>query len=199
MTRVPRVRFDSPRLRTARLRLRAWRPGDRAPFAALNADPDVMAWLPRTLTREESDALADRIEAAFERQGFGLFAVEAPGVAPFLGFVGLSVPRLEAAFTPCVEVGWRLARQWQGRRYASEAARAALDFGFEEVGLREIVSFTAAGHDASRRVMERIGMRRDPADDFDHPSLPDGSPLRRHVLYRITRADWRGRGGPGSG
>jgi RimJ/RimL family protein N-acetyltransferase len=188
-------------LRTERLLLREWRDADLAPFAAMNADPAVMALLPGTLTREQSDALAERIRVQFAQRGFGLWALEVPGVAPFAGFVGLSVPAFEAHFTPAVEIGWRLAREHQGRGYASEAARAALAHGFERVGLDEIVSFTVPANTASRRVMEKIGLRRDPAGDFDHPGLPEGSPLRRHVLYRLTRAEWRARrrGGLGPG
>jgi RimJ/RimL family protein N-acetyltransferase len=184
-------------LRTGRLLLREWRDADLAPFAAMNADPAVMALLPATLSREQSDALAARIRAQFAQRGFGLWALELPGVADFAGFVGLSVPAFEAHFTPAVEIGWRLARRHQGFGYASEAARAVLAHGFERVGLDEIVSFTVPANTASRRVMEKIGMLRDPAGDFDHPSLPEGSPLRRHVLYRLSRAAWRGRCGGG--
>ena len=180
---------DLPReLRTERLRLRRWRPDDRAPFAALNADPRVAAFLPGTLSRAASDALAARIEAHFATRGFGLWAVELPGEIPFAGFVGLSVPAFEAAFTPCVEVGWRLAHACWGHGYATEGARAALDFGFARLGLAEIVSFTVPGNARSRQVMERLGMTHDAADDFDHPALPEGHALRRHVLYRARRA-----------
>lgn len=168
--------------------LRRWRDDDRAPFAALNADPRVVEFLPGPLSRAQSDALAERIAAHFVEHGFGLWAVEAPGEIPFAGFVGLSVPAFDAAFTPCVEVGWRLASSCWGRGYASEAARAALACGFERLGLAEIVSFTVPANLRSRRVMERLGMSRDPADDFDHPALPDGHPLRRHVLYRARPA-----------
>lgn len=171
-------------LTTVRLRLRPWRVEDREPFATLNADPAVMEHFPSTLDRQQSDALADRIAAGLDERGWGLWALEVPGVTPFAGFVGLSVPRFEAAFTPAVEVGWRLARPWWGRGYASEAAREVVRFGLDELALDEVVSFTAEGNARSRRVMERIGLTRDPADDFDHPDLPDGHPLRRHVLYR---------------
>lgn len=177
-------------LRTSRLLLRRWRDEDRAPFAALNADPVVMEHFPSVMRPTESDALVDRIEAAFEEHGFGLWAVEAPGVAPFLGFVGLSVPRFEASFTPCVEIGWRLARQAWGHGYATEAARAVLADGFERVGLDAIVSFTFVGNTRSRRVMERVGMRHEPALDFEHPSLPEGHRLRPHVFYRLRRDAW---------
>jgi ribosomal-protein-alanine N-acetyltransferase len=179
-----------PEIETERLLLRAWRDGDRALFAALNADPRVMEHFPSLLSRAESDTLVLRIGEHFARHGFGLWAVEAPGVTDFLGFVGLSIPRFAARFQPCVEIGWRLAREHWGRGYAPEAARAALRFGFERVRLDEIVSFTVPANAKSRRVMEKIGMRHDPADDFDHPSLPDGHPLRRHVLYRVTREEW---------
>jgi RimJ/RimL family protein N-acetyltransferase len=153
----------------------------------LNADPRVMEHFPAPLSSEESDALVARIEAHFDQRGFGLWAVEVPDVAPFVGFVGLSVPRFEAHFTPCVEIGWRLAAEHWGKGYATEGARAVLAFGFETLALAEIVSFTTTGNVPSRRVMEKIGMTHDPADDFDHPALPAGHPLRRHVLYRIAR------------
>lgn len=174
-------------LRTDRLRLRRWLPTDRAPFAALNADPRVVEYLPGALSREESDALVAQIEAHFDQHGFGLWAVEICNVASFAGFVGLRVLRFQAHFTPCVEIGWRLDAEYWGHRYATEGARAVLAFGFEVLGLEEIVSFTVPGNASSRRVMERIGMTHNPADDFDHPLLPDGHPLRRHVLYRIVR------------
>ena len=176
-------------LRTARLVLREWRDDDLAPFAALNADPAVMEHFPASLTRAESDALAARIRAHLAERGFGLWAVELPGVAPFAGYVGLAVPTFEAHFTPCVEVGWRLAREHWGRGYATEGARAALAEGFGRHGLEEIVSITVPANRRSRAVMERLGMTHDPADDFDHPRVPEGSPLRRHVLYRLARPD----------
>jgi len=139
-----------------------------------------------TLSREDSDAFVGRIEKQFEERGFGLWAVEAPGVAPFVGFVGLSVPSFEAHFMPAVEVGWRLDRPYWGRGYATEAARASLADGFERVGLTEIVSFTTPINLPSIAVMERLGMTRDPNDAFDHPGVPKGHPIRRHVLYRIA-------------
>jgi RimJ/RimL family protein N-acetyltransferase len=173
-------------IKTARLKLRPWRDADLEPFAALNADPRVMEFFPKRLSREESDAVATRIRHHFDRHGFAQWAVEVPDLAPFIGFVGLSAPSFEAHFTPCVEVGWRLAYEHWGRGYASEAAVAALDFGFGELGLAEIVSFTTTVNDRSIRVMERIGMTHAPEDDFDHPALAEGHPLRRHVLYRIS-------------
>jgi RimJ/RimL family protein N-acetyltransferase len=155
----------------------------------MNADPRVTEYLRVTSSREESDALVAGIEAHFDRHGFGLWAVEIAGVAPFAGFAGLSVPRIEAHFTPCVEIGWRLAAEHWGRGYATEAARAVLAFGFQSLALEEIVSFTVPANLRSRRVMQKIGMVHNPDDDFDHPSLPEGHPLRRHVLYRIARPE----------
>ena len=174
-----------PELRTDRLLLRGWRPDDRVALAQINADPRVMEFLGAPMTREQSDAMVDRIEAKFARQGFGFWAVEVPGVAPFIGFVGLNIPDFEASFMPAVEIGWRLGVGYWGCGYASEAAHAALDFGFNVVGLDEIVAFTTEHNVRSRSAMERIGMRRDPRNDFEHPTVPIDSPLRPHVLYRI--------------
>ncbi|RZU76711.1 ribosomal-protein-alanine N-acetyltransferase [Micromonospora kangleipakensis] len=173
-------------LRTERLRLRRWREADRAAFAQMNADPEVMEHFPAPLTRRDSDLLVDRIEAGFEQHGFGLWAIEVVTTGQFVGLTGLSVPGFEAHFIPAVEVGWRLARPAWGQGYATEAARAAIDYGFTRAALPMIVSFTAAINARSRAVMERLGMARDPADDFDHPDLPPGHRLRRHVLYRIS-------------
>jgi RimJ/RimL family protein N-acetyltransferase len=174
------------RLRTERLLLRRWLPQDREPFAALNADPVVMAHFPDVLTRAQSDALVDHIEAGFVQHGFGLWAVEADGA--FVGFTGLSVPSFEADFLPAVEVGWRLARHAWGHGWATEAATACLEAAFGPLGLREVVSFTAAGNVRSQAVMRRSGMAH--AGAFDHPRLPEGSPLRRHVLYRAEADSW---------
>jgi len=171
-------------LGTDRLLLRRWRDGDREPFAAMNADPRVMEHFPAVLTPQETDAMIARIDEHFQRHGFGLWAVEVIGGPSFIGFVGLSVPRFEAHFTPCVEIGWRLAADYWGRGYATEAARAAVAFGFESLGLAEIFSFTATQNIRSRQVMQRLGMTHDPAEDFDHPLLPAGHRLCRHVLYR---------------
>lgn len=183
--RLTETFMETPELRTRRLWLRGWSDADLAPFAALNADPAVTEYLGGALTREQSDALARRIREHFDRHGFSLWAVEVMEPAQFAGFLGLAIPEFEAHFTPCVEIGWRLAREHWGHGYATEGARAARAFGFEQLGLDEIVSFTAVANRRSRAVMERIGMQRDPADDFDHPSLPVGHPLRRHVLYRM--------------
>jgi len=172
-------------LTTERLMLRHWRATDREPFARMNGDPRVMRYFPAPLTRVESDALTAMIAEHVDTYGWGTWAVEIPGVAEFAGFIGLWRPRFTAHFTPCVEIGWRLAAEVWGHGYATEGARAALTFGFETLGLREIVSFTTETNGPSRRVMERIGMTHDPRDDFDHPSLPADHPLCRHVLYRI--------------
>ena len=182
-----------PELATARLRLRGWRDADRDPWAALNADPEVMAHFPTTLTRATSDRLVDLTMDGWAENGFGLWAMERVEDGLFLGFTGLSRPSFEAHFTPAVEVGWRLARHAWGHGFATEAARAALAFGFETLGLEEIVSFTVPANARSRAVMERIGMHHDPADDFDHPKLPEGHLLRPHVLYRLRRTEWAAR------
>ncbi len=180
-----------PELETERLRLRRWRSEDRAPFAALNRDPEVVEFLPSALTRAQSDELVDRIEAHFEEKGFGLWAAEVIKTKRFIGFIGMSVPNFEAHFTPAVEIGWRLAREAWGDGYATEGARAALDYAFERLVLDEIVSFTVPANTRSRAVMERIGLQHDAADDFDHPKLEKDDPLCRHVLYRLSADAWR--------
>jgi RimJ/RimL family protein N-acetyltransferase len=174
-------------LRTERLQLRPWRDQDLPAFAALNADPRVMEFFLKPLDRAESDAMVQRISENFTRHNFGLWAVEAFGVAEFIGATGLSVPRYETPFTPCVEIAWRFAYEYWGFGYATEAARLALDYGFRTAGLRQIVAFTYEGNLRSRKVMERLGMRYLPEDDFDHPLVPPGHLLRRHVLYRLDR------------
>jgi RimJ/RimL family protein N-acetyltransferase len=178
-------------LRTERLVLRRWRRSDLEPFAALNADAEVMAHFPSTLDRAASDAAAAAADAAFDQHGFGPWALEAADNATFVGFTGLAVPRVEAHFTPAVEIGWRLARAAWGHGYATEAATATLDDAFDRVGLRQVVPYTAAGNGRSQAVMQRLGMTRDPADDFEHPNLPAGHRLRRHVVYRIDAATWQ--------
>jgi ribosomal-protein-alanine N-acetyltransferase len=180
-------------LSTDRLLLRRWRPEDREPFAALNADPVVMEHFPATLTQGESDALADRIERDMDDRGWGLWAVEVPGRAAFIGFVGLNPTNFDAHFTPALEVGWRLDRPYWGFGYASEGAAAALDLAFGRLELEEIVSMTTPANQRSQRVMQRLGMVRRPEDDFDHPRVAAGSPIRPHVLYRLARRDWLGR------
>lgn len=180
---MPPIEFS-----TERLRLRIWRDTDRAPFAALNADPQVMQYFPATQDRAASDASIDAWQAQFAERGWSNWAVELLATGDFIGFVGLSVPRRVLPFSPCVEIGWRLARAHWGRGYATEAARGALRVGFGQLGLDEIVSFTALGNAASRAVMLRIGMH-DAHADFDHPALPEGHALRRHCLYRLGRKD----------
>ncbi|WP_327005541.1 GNAT family N-acetyltransferase [Dactylosporangium sp. NBC_01737] len=220
-------------LRTSRLVLRRWRDEDRAPFAALNADPEVMRYFPRPLTRAESDMMVDRIEASFDEHGYGLWAVDVvesgptgPGTGSgpgsgagsggFIGFVGLAWQRFPAHFTPALEIGWRLARHAWGHGYATEAAVAARNFAFRPAaadtagaagaagavaggaaaaggaavygaGMDEIVSMTTRTNEPSQAVMRRIGMTRDPADDFRHPNLEPDHPLVEHVLYRLHR------------
>lgn len=178
-------------LETPRLRLRRWRDDDRAAFSSLNADPVVMEHFPAPLSRAESDALVDRIEAGLDEREWGLWAAEIRDSGAFIGFIGLNPATFDAPFTPAVEVGWRLARAHWGRGYAIEGARAAVEFGFVDLELDEIVSFTTHGNTRSRRVMERLGMRRDPADDFDNPNIPPGHPMRPHVLYRLDRDAFR--------
>jgi RimJ/RimL family protein N-acetyltransferase len=175
---------------TERLILRHWRPSDREPFSRLNADARVMEFMPALLSRDESDRMADRIEEHFRQHGLGLCAAELREDHSFIGFVGLSVTAFQAAFTPCVEIGWRLAAERWGQGLATEGARAILRYGFKIAGLKEMVSFTVPGNVRSRRVMEHLGMTRNPADDFDHPRLPEGHPLRRHVLYRLRRSEF---------
>ena len=182
-----------PTIETERLRLRAFRDGDREPFAELNADREVMELFPAVLSRRESDAFLDRILRRWDEDGHGLWAIERKADAAFLGFAGLATHRFEAHFTPAVEVGWRLAREAWGNGYATEAGSASLRFGFETLDLTEIVSFTTVSNERSRRVMERLGMTRDPADDFDHPNLPAGHPIRPHVLYRLNKGRWLSR------
>jgi len=168
--------------------LRRWTPRDLPAFAEMNADSRVMEFLPKLLSREESDAFANRIGDHFDCHGFGFWAVEIAGIDTFAGFVGLSVPRFQAHFTPCVEVGWRLAYEHWGHGYATEAATAAINFGFTKIGMDQIVSFTVPNNHRSRRVMERLGMTHSPADDFEHPAFAVGHRLRQHVLYRLPRA-----------
>lgn len=178
-------------LTTARLTLRQWLPGDLEPFAALNADPAVMEFMPALLSREQSAQFIAGAAADLERRGFGIWAVEERAGGSFAGCVGLNVPSFDAPFTPCVEILWRLARHAWGRGFATEAARACLGLGFGTLGLEEVVAFTVPGNTRSRALMERLGMRRDALGDFAHPRLPPAHPLAHHVLYRLPRAAWR--------
>lgn len=179
--------MDQAQIRTSRVLLRQWRDEDRKPFAALNADPQVMEHFPNVLSTAESDALADRIATGLEQRGWGLWAVEVTATNEFAGFVGLSPVNFEAAFTPAVEIGWRLARTYWGSGLATETAGAVLDQAFTVLDLNEVVSLTSATNLRSQRVMQKLGMHHDEADDFDHPALPENHPLRRHVLYRLRR------------
>ena len=175
---------------TSRLRLRQWKPTDREPFAALNADPIVMAHFPARLTREESDAVADQCERLIAERGWGAWATESQATGEFIGFVGLHIPQEDLPLSPCVEILWRLARAHWHQGFATEAARGALQVGFEVLSLPEIVSFTVPANIRSRAVMERVDMQMD-AGTFEHPRLPVGHPLRMHVSYRLSRERWR--------
>lgn len=178
-------------LRTNRLILRPWKESDLGPFAEINADPRVMEYFPSVLSREESDRLANDILSKAEENGFGLWAVSLPGIADFIGFIGLNIVTFPARFTPATEIGWRLAFSHWGKGYATEGAKAVIRYGFEKKDFEEIVSFTAVENVRSRRVMEKIGMDHDPEDDFDHPRVPRGLPLERHVLYRLKKSRFR--------
>lgn len=182
-----------PTITTQRLVLRRWVKEDLAPFAALNSDPEVMEHFPSTINETETAILIARFELSFEENGFGIWAVEIAWARTFIGFCGLLPVGFDAPFTPAVEVGWRFAHASWGNGYATEAAVAAMTYGFNEGGLDEIVSFTVPANDRSWRVMERLGMRHDPDGDFEHPSLPEGDPLQPHVLYRITASEWAAR------
>ena len=177
-------------LKTERLVLRQWKEADREPFARMGADPRVMEYLGETVSREQSDEMADRIEAHFQAHGFGLCAAELEESGEFIGFIGLAVPAFEAAFTPCVEIGWRLAAEYWGAGLATEGAIEIVRYAFEELRLLELVSFTAIRNERSRHVMAKLGMTHDATENFDHPKLAAGDPLRRHVLYRLTREAW---------
>ena len=172
-------------LETERLILRRWQDSDREPFAAMNADPRVMEFFPGTLTREESDRLIDDIEGHFDNRGFGLFAAELKAERALIGFIGLHVASFQAHFTPCVEIGWRIAVPYWGKGLATEGSLEVIRFAFEWLRLESLVSFTVPENVASRRLMEKLGMTHDPAEDFDHPKLPPGHRLRRNVLYRL--------------
>jgi RimJ/RimL family protein N-acetyltransferase len=181
---------DGPTLHTERLILRRWKDQDGDDFAALNSDPVVMEHFPGVLTREESDQLIRHMELHFEEFGFGLWAVEIRWAEKLIGFAGLAVPTFNTHFTPAVEVGWRLTRDEWGNGYATEAARAAIGFGFEHARIEEILSWTVPANERSQRVMARLGMKRTPELDFDHPRFLEDERLRRHIVYRLTREDW---------
>lgn len=176
-------------IETKRLILRQWCDGDLASFAALNADARVMEYFPATLSREASDAVAKRLMDHIQTHGWGMFAATLAKTREFVGFIGIMTCLLEAPFnnkmSPVVEIGWRLAHPFWGKGYATEGALACLEYGFKRLGLEEIVAYTATNNKRSRAVMERIGMNRDPKDDFSHPKLPLDHPIAEHVLYRI--------------
>jgi ribosomal-protein-alanine N-acetyltransferase len=173
---------------TERLILRPWRDADREPFSRMVSDPRVMEFFPSTLTREESDSLVDRIQAHYEKHGFTFFAAELRESGEFTGFIGVANVPFESHFTPAVEIGWRLSFTHWKRGLATEGARAALRHAFEELRLPEVVALTVPANVRSRRVMEKLGMSYNPVDDFEHPRLPEGHPIRPHVLYRVTPA-----------
>jgi len=175
---------------TDRLILRQWCQEDLEPFAKLNADPRVMEYFPGLKTQEESDTSVKLMSDHIHKFGWGFWAVSLTQTDEFIGFIGIEDVHFQAAFTPAVEIGWRLAFDYWGKGYATEGARAALRYGFENLHLPEIVSFTAVKNMKSRAVMERIGMHHHSKDDFDHPKLPEKHPLRRHVLYRMEKIDW---------
>lgn len=172
-------------IETPRLILRQWKGADKRQFARINSDPKVMEFFPAPLTRSQSDALVQKIQAHFRKHGFGMYAAEFKSNHTFIGFIGLNLPSFRAHFTPCVEIGWRLSPEAWGQGLATEGALALLQYAREVLRLHELVSFTVPVNVRSRRVMEKLGMSHDPADDFDHPQLPPGHPLRKHVLYRL--------------
>jgi len=177
-------------LETERLLIRQWLPEDREPFAALNADPEVMEFFPNPLSRAESDSMADRVQGLIDEKGYGFWAVQEKSSGSFVGFVGLNEPGYELPFNPCLEIGWRLAKPFWGKGYASEAANKALDFAFETMKPDEIVSFTAKTNIRSQAVMKRLGFINS-GEDFDHPALADGHPLQRHVLFKLSMESWK--------
>jgi RimJ/RimL family protein N-acetyltransferase len=177
---------------TERLAFRVWADRHREPMAALNADPEVMRYFPSTYSREHTDAAIDRWHSQQLAHGWAFSAVELRGSGEFIGMIGISTPRDPLPCSPCVEIGWRLARRYWGQGYATEGAKACLTFGFTQLGLAEIVSFTALANAPSRAVMERIGMTNTNAD-FEHPGVPKGNPLRMHCLYRLARREWEQR------
>ena len=175
---------------TERIIIRNWQPLDSLPFAVMNADKQVMEFFPSPLTTIETEAMIARINKHLEQHHFGLWAAELKETGEFIGFIGLSIPNLSASFMPCIEIGWRLAQPYWGRGLATEGAKAVLAYGFNQLKLEEIVSFTTINNVRSRQVMEKIGLSHNVADDFNHPNLPLTHPLSRHVLYRLSRAQW---------
>lgn len=178
-------------LETDRLILRKWRAGDSAPFAAMNSCPKVMEFFPKLMTHEESDQMIGRIQKQMDEIGFCYYAAELKATKEFIGFIGLARPNFQAHFTPCTEIGWRLAFAHWNKGLATEGAKRVLQYAFRELGLVEIVSFTTIKNLPSRKVMEKIGMKYDMNGDFIHPRVPEGHPIAPHVLYRLPRQDWQ--------
>lgn len=181
--------MSAPSLTTKRLLLRQWKASDLSLFAKMNADTRVMEYFSSTLSISESNALAEKIQKELKEKKYGLWAVEVLGVAPFIGFVGLHYQDFPGTFTPCIEIGWRLAYEHWGKGYAFEAASKVMQYSFQTLKLRELVSFTTAKNQRSRKLMERLGMTRRTEDNFEHPKLPGGHPLRPHVLYRLKNQE----------
>jgi RimJ/RimL family protein N-acetyltransferase len=177
-------------LNTQRLTLRRWQESDFAPFAAMNADPEIMQYFPAVLNAEQTKTMIEKIEASFDKKGFGLWAIEVNDTKKFVGFAGLSEPNFVAPFTPCVEIGWRVATEFWGQGYAPEAAKEILTDAFKRLNLSEVVSFTAKANSNSIRVMRKLGMTRTPEDDFFHPSIDKEDRLAEHVLYRLSKKQW---------
>lgn len=178
-------------LHTARLHLRNWQPADLVTFAELNADPQVMQFFPDRLDRQQSDALAARIQRHTEQYGFGVWVLESHEQPGLIGILGLQHVLFDSAFSPAVEIAWRLLPAYWHQGLATEAAQAALRFAFEQLALPQVLAFTVPANQPSQALMQRLGMQRDPAEDFLHPLLPKNHPLRPHVLYRIDRANWQ--------
>ncbi len=178
-------------IKTERLLLRQWRKEDLSEFALLNADPLVMKYFPKVLSAEESDVLAEKIIKLISERGWGFWAVETINTQSFIGFVGLHEPHYELPVNPCVEIGWRLARKYWGQGYATEAGQASLKCAFNDLELDEVYSFAVVANRKSRAVMERLGLR-DTMSNFEHPVIPEDSPLREHVLYKIDKRSWVG-------
>lgn len=177
-------------LETERLILRKWKEADLEPFCKITSDPEVRRYYPGVLTADETKALVTKVEAHFNKESFGLFALELKSTGEFIGYTGLMKPTIQAHFMPCVEIGWQLSKKHWGNGYAPEAAAKALEDGFVRIGLDEIVSFTTVSNDKSIRVMQKLQMTRNPKDDYSHPALPEGHPLKPHVLFRLSKAIW---------
>ena len=177
-------------IQTQRLILRQWRDQDRQPFAAMNADPQVMKYFPSTLTKEQSDALIDRFIEDIESSGWGFWAAQRIDSGHFIGFIGINYSADGLPFAPCVDIGWRLAQAHWGLGFATEGAKAAMDYAFNAINLSKVVSMTPVNNKASERVMKKIGMQKQQFT-FMHPKLADGHPLQEHLLYSVTNDQWQ--------